>query len=65
MAKKIESTLNENSSLFDEQPGLLKGSKAHLDIESEAKPVFCTARPVPFEIKKKIEVEVDRLENRA
>ena len=65
LAKKLEGTLSENASLFDGQSGLLRGSEAHLDIESEAKPVFCKARPVPIAIKKKIEVELDRLEKQS
>ena len=59
LAKKLESTLNENASLFDGQPELVKGFEAHLDTESEAKLIFCRARPVPFAIKKNIEVELD------
>jgi transposase InsO family protein len=61
-AKQLQKILEENQSLFDAEPGLLKDFQAHLDMKENALPVFCKARPVPFAIKKKIEDELTRLE---
>ena len=59
---KLKKILDENKKLFNEEPGLLRGFEAHLDIKENAQPIFCKARPVPFAIKSKIEEELQRLE---
>ena len=62
-SKHLQTILNDNKALFDGNPGLLQGFKAHLDIKEDAQPIFCKARPVPFSIKSKIEDELTRLED--
>ena len=41
--------------------GTMKGVEVQLNVDKGAKPVFCKARPVPYSIKEKIELELERL----
>ena len=40
----------------------LKGTTARIHIDSQTKPVFCKAHPVPYAIRPKVEAELDRLQ---
>ncbi|KAK3733980.1 hypothetical protein QZH41_001130 [Actinostola sp. cb2023] len=55
--------LNEHEDLFNTEPGCLKDFKAKLQIEENTNPIFCKARPLPFSMKKRVEEELNRLEN--
>jgi len=50
-------------SLFSDSLGKLKGHTVSIDIEPGAKPRFCKARPVPFALKERVEMELNRLES--
>ena len=53
--------MDRHAPLFAGDLGKLKGYAAHIDIENNAKPKFCKARPVPFALKERVEAELDRL----
>ena len=63
----MKKLLSENSELFDGKLGCIKGVQVSLTV-SPNKNVkvkkFWPARPVPFAIEKKVEMELDRLERR-
>jgi len=41
--------------------GQLKGYEAKMNVDPKANPHFCWARPVPYALKNKVELELDRL----
>ena len=53
--------LDYHSAVFQEGLGKLKRHKAKIILDSQATPCFCKARPVPYELKAKVEEELDRL----
>ena len=60
--KKLEKLLDEYSEVFQDEIGTLKSTKAKLTLKEGNKPKFCKARPVPYAMKPKVEVELKRLE---
>ena len=42
--------------------GTVKGSTARIHVDPEVKPRFCCPRPVPYALRNKVEVELERLE---
>ena len=42
--------------------GTLHGTTVKLHIDPQSVPKFCKARPIPFSLKKKVEIELQRLE---
>ena len=60
--KKLEKLLDEYSEVFQDEIGTLKSTKAKLTLKEGSKPTFCKARPVPYAMKPKVEVELKRLE---
>ena len=59
----IQSLLEKHSSLFREDLGTLKGSKAKIHVPSNVQPRFFKQRPLPFKYKDKVEKELECLEN--
>lgn len=60
--KSMDTTLKEEfTDLFMEELGLVKGPPACLLIRNEARPKFCKAEKVPFELQYKFSNELDRL----
>ena len=53
----------EFADLLKNTTGKIKNSVAKLEVHDNVKPVFCKSRTVPFAMKKKIQEELDRLEN--
>ena len=53
----------EFADLLKNTTGKIKNSVAKLEVRDNVKPVFCKSRTVPFAMKKKIQEELDRLEN--
>ena len=47
--------------VFSPGLGTMKGVEVRLNVDKGAKPVFYKARPVPYSIKEKIELEIERL----
>ncbi|XP_056012602.1 uncharacterized protein K02A2.6-like [Ostrea edulis] len=60
---KVQAILQKYSSVFRDGIGRVKGIKANLHLNEDAKPIFCKARPVPYAMKPKIEQELENLEN--
>ena len=59
----IQSLLEKHSSLFREDLGTLKGTKAKIHVPSNVQPRFFKQRPLPFKYKDKVEKKLERLEN--
>ena len=57
-----ETLLKEFEPLFLDELGCLKKFKAHFEIQTDAVPVFCKARPLPFAMKKRMEEALTQLE---
>ncbi|XP_042613167.1 uncharacterized protein K02A2.6-like [Cyprinus carpio] len=53
--------LSKHAELFKEELGELKGPPAKIYVDKEAIPRFFKARPVPYAMKAKVEVEIERL----
>ena len=60
--KKLEKLLEEYSEVFQNEIGTLKCTKAKLALKENSQPKFYKARPVPYAMKPKVEVELKRLE---
>ena len=58
----LKEVLKRNEELFDEALGEMKNVEAHLELNSEAKPVFQPARPVPYGLAEAVQQELKRLE---
>ena len=59
----LESLLKQYEGVvFKDELGTLKGVKAKLHVDPEAKPLFYKARTVPFALREKVEQELERLE---
>jgi hypothetical protein len=57
----LKTVLNKHSSVFKDDWGTLKGIKAKLTVKPDAKPKFVKAIQVPYALKPKVEVELDKL----
>ena len=58
----LEQVLENHKEVFSEQLGLLKGVEVKLALNPEAPPKFCKARPVPYAMRERVEMELRRLE---
>ncbi|XP_046373937.2 uncharacterized protein K02A2.6-like [Haliotis rufescens] len=65
LMKSTDLTLNDvlerHSAVFEEGLGTLKGFQAHIYVDKDATPKFFKPRSVPYALRQKIEVELDRL----
>lgn len=59
---ELESLLEEYKEVFGKDLGMVKGVTAKIHVDEEAKPKYFKARPVPFALRDKISVELERLE---
>jgi len=57
----LSSLLSRYSKIFSEGLGQLKGFKAKLFVDTNTKPVFCKARPVPYSIRSSVDKQLDKL----
>ena len=48
--------------MFADELGCIKGIKAKIYVDPEARPRFCKPRTVPFEFREKVNKELERLE---
>jgi hypothetical protein len=62
MKKNLNSILEENHELFDDQPGKFKLKKVKLYLQENAIPVYRKPRPLPLVMKIEVEKELERLE---
>ena len=60
--KKLEKLIDDYSEVFKDEIGTFKSTKAKLTLKEGSQPKFCKARPVPYAMKPKVEVELKRLE---
>ena len=58
---ELKTLLSKYSVVFPEGLGLLKGFKARIYVEQDAKPKYFKARSVPYSLKAKIEAQLDKL----
>ncbi|XP_037037375.1 uncharacterized protein K02A2.6-like [Bradysia coprophila] len=54
----IQRLINENGQLFRKELGCYKYGKVRLEMKSEAKPVFCKARPVPIAFQNEVSRQI-------
>ena len=57
----LQETLHRYAEVFENELEI-KGMEARIDVNPQAQPRFCKARPVPFALKHKVEAELDRLQ---
>ena len=57
----LNKILSDYKEVFKSKMGTLKGFEVELKVESECKPKFCKARPVPYARNERIEKELERL----
>ena len=60
--KKLERLIDNYSEVFKGEISTFKSAKAKLALKEGSQPKFCKARPVPYAMKPKVEVELKRLE---
>ena len=54
--------MRNHTELFEEGLGTLKGTTAKIHVDPMATPTFHEARPVPYALREKIELDLERLE---
>ena len=59
----LDKLITQHAAIFGDQLDIIKGLKAKLHVQTNAKPKYCKARNVPFALTKAVENELDRLEN--
>ena len=60
--KQLDEILRNHTELFEEGLGTLKGTTAKIHVDPMATPTFHEARPVPYALREKIELDLERLE---
>lgn len=59
---RLEQLMTRFQELFQKGIGLIPDEKACLRLKENSKPVFCKPRQVPYALKDRVEMELDRLE---
>ena len=59
----LEGLIEKYSEVFEEGLWTFKGPKVTIHVDPEARPKFLKARPVPYAMTRKIEVELKRLQD--
>ena len=59
---QLDEVLANHPELFEESLGTLKGTTATIHVDPTATPIFHKARPVPYALREKIELDLERLE---
>ncbi len=57
----LQTVLARHPDVFQAELGTMRGYKATIDVDPEAKPRFCKACPVPYAMRQMVEDELDRL----
>ena len=60
---RLQEILDKYSDVFEEDIGLLKTTKAKLNLKKNSQPKFCKARQVPYTLRPKVEAELTKLQN--
>ena len=60
---RLQEIPDKYSDVFEEDIGLLKTTKANLNLKENSQPKFCKAREVPYALRPKVEVELTKLQN--
>ena len=60
-ADKIDKLIENYKEVFQEELGTFSGPKAKIHVAQDAQPKYFKAAPVPYELKEKIENELERL----
>ena len=60
--RKLEELLDKYSEVFQDDIGTLKSTKAKLTLKGGSQPKFCKARPIPYAMKPRVDVELKNLE---
>ena len=59
--KMINSVSKEKCDQPDEELGIIRNAKAHLQIREGTKPIFCQVRQIPIPLQKDVEDELDNM----
>lgn len=59
----LDELLHKYNDIFEPGIGRIPDQLGHLQLTEEARPVFMKARPIPYSLKQKVDLELDRLEN--
>ena len=59
----LSDILKRHDKVFNKGLDTIKGFKADIKLQDDAKSVFCKAQPVPYALCQKVEEELDRLES--
>ena len=59
---QLQRVLEEHKDVFSKELGKLTGTQAKIYVDPKATPKFMKARPVPYALKAKVELELDRLQ---
>lgn len=57
----LAAVLDKHSKVFSEELGMVRGVSAKLHVDPQAQPRFYRPRSVPYAMKEKVELELDRL----
>lgn len=57
----LEEVLGEYGEVFKDEFGRFKGPPAKIYVDQEAAPRFFKARPVPYDMRGRVEAELDRI----
>ena len=60
-APALKEVLGKYSAVFKQGLGTFTGPAAMIELDPEATPRFCKARPLPYAMWEKVEAELDRL----
>lgn len=59
---KLQGLLEKHKELFSDSYEGIEGFKAHITVKEDVTPKFFKARPVPYAMKDRVEIELDKLE---
>ncbi|XP_041072749.1 melanin-concentrating hormone receptor 1-like [Carcharodon carcharias] len=60
--KDLQELLKKHASVFREELGKIQGLQTEIHVDPEATPRYLKARPVPYALREKVDMELDRLE---
>ena len=61
-SETLSKLLEQHAGLFKDELGMVKGTTAKIHVNSEAQPIFCRPRTVPYALREKVDREIERLE---
>ena len=61
LSTELEDVIKKHSTVFKKEMGTLKEFMAKIQVDEDASPKYFKARPVPYALRGRIEVELDRL----